>query len=98
MVYSLHYSKSLYFYLLHGKSYLRFQIKTRGVHSFDFEIMHMILDQTALSSILPLYMCLSFLLSISHSLTRSLSQYVIKGCKGTELELSLRAVCNTCYG
>ena len=54
--------------------------------------------KVALSSILPLYMCLSFLLSISHSLLRSLSQYVIKGCKGTELELSLRAVCNTCYG
>ena len=32
-----------------------------------FEIMHMILDQTALSSILPLYMCLSFLLSIYFS-------------------------------
>ena len=45
--------------------------------------------KVALSSILPLYMCLSFLLSISHSLLRSLSQYVIKGCKGTELELSL---------
>ena len=57
--------------------------------------------KVTLSSILPLYMCLSFLLSISHSLLRSLSQYdlfVIKGCKGTELELSLRAVCNTCYG
>ena len=53
--------------------------------------------KVALSSILPLYMCLSFLLSISHSLLRSLSQYVIKGSKGTELELSLRAVCNTCY-
>ena len=36
--------------------------------------------KVALSSILPLYMCLSFLLSISHSLLRSLSQYVIKGC------------------
>ena len=48
--------------------------------------------KVALSSILPLYMCLSFLLSISHSLLRSLSQYVIKGSKGTE------AVCNTCYG
>ena len=78
---------NLSFYLLHGKSYLRFQIKTCGVRSFDFEIMHMILDQTALSSILPLYMCLSFLLSISHSLTRPLSQYIIKGCKGTELQL-----------
>ena len=51
-------------------------------HAYDF-------DQTALSSILPFYMCLSFLLSISHSLLRSLSQYVINGCKGTELELSL---------
>ena len=32
--------------LLHGKSYLWFQIKTRSVRSFDFEIMHMILDQS----------------------------------------------------
>ena len=56
---------NLSFYLLHGKSNLRFQIKTRGVRSFDFEIMHMILDQTALSSILPLYIRAVIKLSVT---------------------------------